>query len=317
MTVAATPNESANATETAMKELIGSPKSMAEAVLAEAQRNLELSQQSQPNDTEEESPANEDRSSITDGQTNDSDDQLQDKEVKDALVNLWSALSDAGSPAVNARLKEEALGKTLSLVNSQIEVLVQQGLRAYHDWERLNRDVNRANEDIESKDLEIKRLRFAAQQNQTTISVRIHSHFLLFLTMMNRSNHHCRCCYDQNFTRALDRAKSEARDASRLIQAEARLRADLSFLRSERDDALAAATESKRKVELLEEEVRLSKAKLSRCASEKLKVERDAQATLSLARSLHASSQSNDADFYKRKVRCGAQWKVYDTLVSI
>lgn len=109
----------------------------------------------------------------------------------------------------------------------------------------------------------------------------------------------------QNLLKTVETTKSDARDASRNVQVEARLRADLSHLRSERNDALAEAAEFKRKAELLEEELRTTKAKFAKVVQEKIKMERDSRAAISLARSLdtHASS---DCDFYKRKVtsRC-------------
>jgi predicted ribosome quality control (RQC) complex YloA/Tae2 family protein len=103
--------------------------------------------------------------------------------------------------------------------------------------------------------------------------------------------------------KTVETAKSDARDASRVVQVEARLRAELGTLRAERNDALAEAAESKRKAELLDDEVRTMKTKLSRVVQEKIKMERDSRAAISLARSLD-SHASSDSDFYKRKVRC-------------
>jgi hypothetical protein len=102
--------------------------------------------------------------------------------------------------------------------------------------------------------------------------------------------------------RTVETAKSDARDASRVVQVEARLRTDLSMLRTERNDALAEAAESKRKAELLDDELRTTKTKLSRVVQEKIKMERDSRAAISLARSLD-SHASSDNDFYKRKVK--------------
>ena len=93
-----------------------------------------------------------------------------------------------------------------------------------------------------------------------------------------------------------------------MVQVEARLRADLSALRAERNDALASAAESKRKASLLEEEVRSTKTKLSRVVQEKIKMERDSRAAISLARSLD-SHASSDCDFYKRKVKTSCRAK--------
>lgn len=88
---------------------------------------------------------------------------------------------------------------------------------------------------------------------------------------------------------------------SRLASIEARLRREASCLRSERDEAMADASDSKRKFSLLQEEVRMVKAKLGRVTQEKMKMERDSRAAMSLARSLD-SHASSDSDFYKRKV---------------
>jgi uncharacterized phage infection (PIP) family protein YhgE len=82
---------------------------------------------------------------------------------------------------------------------------------------------------------------------------------------------------------------------------EASLRADLSFMISQRDEALGQAEESKRKASLLDEELRQVKTKFSRVTQDKLKMERDQRATMSLARSLDNQGPA-DVDYYKRKV---------------
>jgi len=100
--------------------------------------------------------------------------------------------------------------------------------------------------------------------------------------------------------KTVEATKSDARDASRVVQVEARLRADLSHLRTERNDALAEAAKYKRKAELLEEELRTTKTKYSKVVQEKIKMEHDSRAAISLARSLDTNA-SSDFDFYKRK----------------
>jgi hypothetical protein len=70
----------------------------------------------------------------------------------------------------------------------------------------------------------------------------------------------------------------------------------------ERDTVIGEGTEANRKVVLLEEEGRLLKARVARLTQEKIKVERDSRAALSLARSMDTHNAS-DADYYKRKVR--------------
>ena len=82
---------------------------------------------------------------------------------------------------------------------------------------------------------------------------------------------------------------------------EARLRNEISTLRSDRDEAIGTSTEANRKISILDEEVRLLKLRVNQLTQEKIKIERDSRAALSLARSMdhHAST---DTDFYKRKV---------------
>jgi hypothetical protein len=109
--------------------------------------------------------------------------------------------------------------------------------------------------------------------------------------------------------RALETAKSDARDTSRAVQMEARLRAELSFMRSERDEALSVASECNRKVQLLDDELRSTKSKLLRTSQEKAKTERDSRAAIQLARSLENNS-SND-DYYRHKVRTLERFELY------
>jgi len=107
----------------------------------------------------------------------------------------------------------------------------------------------------------------------------------------------------QNLLRAVETAKSDARDSSRQVQIEIKLRSDLVDLRGERDEALGAAASLKRKVSFVEEDLRVTKTKLARVEQEKIKIERDSRAAISLARSV-GTETSSDIDFYKRKVRC-------------
>jgi len=101
--------------------------------------------------------------------------------------------------------------------------------------------------------------------------------------------------------RVVESSKQEVRDSSRSAQVEARLRHQVNSLRDERDKALTQNTDLVRKLSLHEEELRLTKAKLSRVQQEKLSLERDSRVAISLARSLD-NSNSNDINYYKRKV---------------
>jgi wobble nucleotide-excising tRNase len=105
----------------------------------------------------------------------------------------------------------------------------------------------------------------------------------------------------QNLLRALEKSRTDARDSSQNAITEAGLRAKLSMMTTKRDEALGQAEENRRKATLLQEELHDMKIKLSRVSQEKLKMERDQRATMSLAKSLD-SHMSSDVEYYKRKV---------------
>jgi len=101
--------------------------------------------------------------------------------------------------------------------------------------------------------------------------------------------------------RAIETSKGDARDICHTAQTESRLRGEISTLKEQNDKLINSEGDSKRKYKLLEEEMRILKSKLSRVTQEKVKLERDARATMSLARSLDSHANS-DTEFYKRKV---------------
>lgn len=105
----------------------------------------------------------------------------------------------------------------------------------------------------------------------------------------------------QNLLRNVESAKSDARAASRRIQAESRLRSECTTLRTERDAACAEAAESRRRATLAQEEARTARAQLGRCQRDKAQMERDSRAALSLARTLDGHT-SSDAAYYKRQM---------------
>lgn len=105
----------------------------------------------------------------------------------------------------------------------------------------------------------------------------------------------------KNLLKAVESSKADSRYAVRAAHEEARLRGELTTLRLERDEALGTKAEALRKSSLLEEEVKLLKEKVNRLIQEKIKIERDSRAALSLARSID-NHVSADTDFYKRKV---------------
>lgn len=80
------------------------------------------------------------------------------------------------------------------------------------------------------------------------------------------------------------------------------MRADILQIKSERDQALGDLAGNKRRSKSIKEDLSLTKFKLSKAQQEKMQLERDQRATLSLAKSLQGNVHSS-VDYYKRKVR--------------
>lgn len=99
---------------------------------------------------------------------------------------------------------------------------------------------------------------------------------------------------------------------------EAKLRADVSVFKRQRDEAQSTAEESARKVTLLHEELHQNKTKLARVTQEKMKMDRDQRVAMSIAKSLENSAASADVDYYKRKVSelSGNLQSMYTTLAE-
>lgn len=200
------------------------------------------------------------------------------KLLEDSIMGYWDdAVIDSNSKSNDLSVKEAfstALEQTKEILFSQVEDLVHMGIDSFRCAEQKEREMFLLQEAHDMRAREVKRLRAGDEANRASVS---------------------------NLLRAIESSKSETRDLSRHAQIESRLRAEISTMREQNDKLTSSNTEFQRKVSLLEEEVRLVKTKLTRVAQEKVKMERDARATISLARSLDSHANS-DSDFYKRKV---------------
>jgi predicted ribosome quality control (RQC) complex YloA/Tae2 family protein len=118
------------------------------------------------------------------------------------------------------------------------------------------------------------------------------------------------CVVLQNLIRAVEVSKVDVRDSSRSALNEAALRAELAIVATKKNEALGVAEEYKRKASLLEQELGQVKMKLLRATQERVKMERDQRAALSLAKSMNQchsgsatlSTSGADMEYYKRKV---------------
>jgi hypothetical protein len=183
------------------------------------------------------------------------------------LKNSWHFAQDSEWTDQD-RLFQNALETTSMLTHEQIDSLVQDGVQAHQKVELLK-------EMIESKDVELQRLRETVTSHRSTI---------------------------QNLLKNAEQAKSDAKDASRGALVEAQLRSEFHIMVTQKDKAIEAANESQHKYELLELELQQTKAKMTKVENDNVKLRRDRNATMSWARSVD-NHISADSDFYKRKVK--------------
>jgi hypothetical protein len=154
--------------DTGVKSLPHSPHAMAQAVLEEAIAERDRQSQRSAGDTPTESHGAVEDAAATSNKRPRTESEHDDKHAKDQLKKLWE-----GSEQWKEGDANEALDATTKLVYRQIESLIRSGLEAYHGWESTRRDLSRVEEECESKDRELRRLRASEEQSRATITVRI------------------------------------------------------------------------------------------------------------------------------------------------
>lgn len=194
------------------------------------------------------------------------DDAGRENDVNARIEAIWK--SGAGD------CPQEKFEETLRLLMGELDEVVREGIGAFHELDTTSRQLAQAKELAETRSREAQRLHAVDEQSRASLS---------------------------NLLRAVESSKAESRDSARSAQVEARLRTALNFVRDEKDKAAMDLAGSRRNLSLREEELRLTKSKLTRVMQEKISMERDSRAALSLARSLD-NNNSNDMNYYKRKV---------------
>ncbi|GFH57665.1 hypothetical protein CTEN210_14141 [Chaetoceros tenuissimus] len=159
-------------------------------------------------------------------------------------------------------------------VFAQVDNLIQAGLQLYAERDELATELTHVKEVSDGRLKEIQRLKESEETLRVSMS---------------------------NLLKAVEASKANARDACRAAQLEAQLRGENANIRSQRDEAIGQKMETERKTQLLNEENRLLKARVARLTQDKIKMEREARASMSLARSLDSHAAS-DVEYYKRKV---------------
>ena len=86
------------------------------------------------------------------------------QDIKDKLVSVWSeARDDSGV--------DKAIRFTLSIVNTEIDSLVQSGLESFQQCDRIANEYELLKEHMKGMELELKRVRTAEAKGRETISV--------------------------------------------------------------------------------------------------------------------------------------------------
>lgn len=178
------------------------------------------------------------------------------------------------SKTVNAMI-QNAICKTKELLTQQFDAIHSQALQAFHKNDTLQRQVDQLHSLAEQRLEEIHRLKDLESNHRTSLN---------------------------NLLQALETSKQSCHDYSKHVRTECHLRNEITTLKKQRDTFQETCTIQQNKISNVEEELKMLKGKMTRLMQEKIKVERESRAALSLAKSMDGYNAS-DVDYYKRKVR--------------
>jgi hypothetical protein len=284
-----------------------SPRSMAVAAVTDAMQEKQQQQQQQLLQDKQDQDTHNDKSNKSKRSRKHKNDDLHLQ-----LEEIWN-----GKESDDDDTKAQAIQETFRLIGNVMTELMQDGMEAFHGWEQTRNQVQTLKEECDSKDRELGRLRTSEQKSRESITVSersqvycyvecgwrrlsirlVHTALYLILLLLLL----LLLFVFKNLLRAVETSKVQARDQSEATLHQARMRADLLHVTTQKDQALGDGHETKRRLALVEEELRHTKSKLSKITQEKIQLERDQRATLALAKSLQGNAHS-DVDYYKRKV---------------
>eukprot|EP00934_Nitzschia_sp_Nitz4_P000357 Nitzschia sp. Nitz4//scaffold52_size167869//19543//20776//NITZ4_002259-RA/size167869-snap-gene-0.209-mRNA-1//1//CDS//3329553984//357//frame0 len=165
---------------------------------------------------------------------------------------------------------------SLEALKDMAESLIEQGTAALQELEQTQQQLALTQEEVTGKDQEIGRLQASLQKAQQTIAK--------LLSTVDTSN---------------QGRREEA--SSQLVVA--KLRADLLHCTEQRDEARHDLAMSKRRLELLQEDLRASKTKYTRLTNTHAQLERDHRSTQAMVASLQSNKSSANLEYHQRKVK--------------
>lgn len=180
----------------------------------------------------------------------------------------------ASSKTANAMI-QNAIHQTKELLTQKFDAIHSQALQAFHQNDTLRRQVDQLHSLAEQRLEEIHRLKDLESNHRTSLN---------------------------NLLQALETSKQSCHDYSKHVRTECHLRNEITSLKKQRDTFQETCTIQQQKISNVEEELKMLKGKVTRLMQEKIKVERESRAALSLAKSMDGYNAS-DVDYYKRKVR--------------
>lgn len=143
---------------------------------------------------------------------------------------------------------EVACATTTSILCTQIDQLIKDGVMAYHHAEQCHDENVYYGQEMIRKDDEIHNLRVTENKHTAAVT---------------------------NMMRTLDQSRTSVQINAQKAVSEAHLRAELANAISHRDEAIARDNQSQRQSILAQDEIQDLKRKLSKITQEKLKLERD------------------------------------------
>lgn len=227
------------------------------------------------------------------------------------IKQVWDEFTQEFMKSDGCTTREEAKEAMFEAVNDFIigkalDSLMQNGIEAFNELEIITGDAMALNRMLDSRQRELNRLNDLESDSRTSLAVRL-SLYILSRTYYNIMTFLCMCSFLfmlplQNLLCEVKASNNSIQASSNAAQVESHLAKELQIALSERDKTMESCMELTKTNSLLEEELSLVKGKLHRLMQDKMKVERDSRAAISLARSLDMRT-SSDAEFFKRKVR--------------
>lgn len=230
-------------------------------------------------------------------------------EEEEEIGKIWDEFTqECLGQSDGSSIREEAKDALLEAINDiilgkVIDNMIDRGVEGFQELDIVTRDAMTLNRMLDARQRELKRLQNleAASHTSLTVSIKISVSRMLCELFFLDTILLPLLLSSQKLLDEVRESNSNIQNTSTAAQVEAHLGNELQIVRSERDKSVEACMELTKKNSLLEEELALIKGKLNRLIQDKMKVERDSRAAISLARSLDMRT-SSDAEFYKRKV---------------